>query len=286
MVTLKDYEGSETAWCPGCGNFGILKAIKSALVSLDLEPHQVVFVSGIGQSSKLPHYLKCNCFNSIHGRILPVATALKMANPSLRVIGVGGDGDGYSEGGNHFLHALKRNIDIVYMVHDNQVYGLTKGQPSPTSEHGFESGMSPGGYVLEPLRVLEIAIVAGATYVARGFSAETEHLADLIARGIEHRGFAFIDVLQPCVVFNKINTHKWYKERVYKVENHDPTDRQAALGLAEQWGERIPIGLIYQSDRTEYCELRGLTPDNAPVFLQPRPGDVKSIIEQMSGGQE
>jgi len=286
MVTVIDYEGPETAWCPGCGNFGILNAVKSALVSLGLEPHQVALVSGIGQASKLPHYLKCNCFNSIHGRILPVATAVKMANPSLSVIGVGGDGDGYSEGGNHFLHALKRNIDIVYIVHDNQVYGLTKGQPSPTSEHGFRSGMSPGGYVLQRLRVLEMAIVAGATYVARGFSAETEHLAGLIADGITHNGFAFIDVLQPCVSFNKVNTYKWYKERVYKVEGHDPTDRHAALDLAEQWGERIPIGLIYKGDRPEYCQLLGLAPGSAPVFLQPRPADVKSIIEQMSGGQE
>jgi len=282
MVTAKDYEGPETAWCPGCGNFGILRAIKLALVSLGLEPHQVAFVSGIGQSSKLPHYLKCNCFNSIHGRLLPVATALKMANPSLHVIGVGGDGDGYSEGGNHFLHALRRNIDITYLVHDNQVYGLTKGQPSPTSEHGFKSGMSPGGYVLEPLRILEIAIAAGATYVARGFAAETEHLAGLIADGIKHKGFAFIDILQPCVVFNRINTYKWYKDRVHKLEGHDPTNRRAALELAEQWGEKIPIGLIYRGDRAEYCELRGIRPDNSPVRLDPKPADIQPLLEEMA----
>ncbi len=282
MVTLKDYEGPETAWCPGCGNFGILQAVKTALVSLDLQPHQVAFVSGIGQASKLPHYLKCNCFNSIHGRVLPVAAGLKLANPSLRVISEAGDGDGYAEGGNHFIHAMRRNVDITYIVHDNQVFGLTKGQPSPTSEKGFKSGMSPAGALLPAMPVLEFAIALDTGYVARGFAGEIEHLAQLISGAIQHEGFALVDVLQPCVSFNKVNTFAWYKERVYKLEAHDPSDRAAALELARQWGEKIPIGLIYQSDRAEYCRLRSIDSSNAPSRLQTKPEDVNSIIEEMT----
>jgi len=256
-----------------------------ALVSLNLEPHQVAFVSGIGQASKLPHYLKCNCFNGIHGRVLPVATGLKLANPSLRVIGEGGDGDGYAEGGNHFIHAMRRNIDITYIVHNNQVFGLTKGQPSPTSEQGFTSGMSPGGAVLPPMPVLEFAIALDIGYVARGFAGEINHLVELISGAIQHKGFAFVDVLQPCVSFNKVNTSAWYKQRVYKLEEHDPSDRDAALEAARQWGEKIPIGLIYRSDRAEYCHARGIDSSSAPSRLEPKPEHVNPIIEGMASGE-
>jgi 2-oxoglutarate ferredoxin oxidoreductase subunit beta len=257
MVTVQDYEGGEPAWCPGCGNFQILLAVKQALVELAVEPHQVLFVSGIGQSSKLPHYLKGNLFNGLHGRSLPVATGAKIANPALTVVVVGGDGDGYGEGGNHFVHAIRRNVDMTYIVHNNQIYGLTKGQASPTSERGFVTKTTPGGVLLQPLNPIALAITLGATFVARGFSARVPHLTRLIVEGIQHRGFALIDVLQPCVSFNHLNTYAWYRERVYEVgdeEDYDPEDQLAAFHKAQEWGKKIPIGVIYRSKRPTYEE--------------------------------
>jgi 2-oxoglutarate ferredoxin oxidoreductase subunit beta len=257
MVTVQDYEGGEPAWCPGCGNFQILLAVKQALVELAVEPHQVLFVSGIGQSSKLPHYLKGNLFNGLHGRSLPVATGAKIANPALTVVVVGGDGDGYGEGGNHFVHAIRRNVDMTYIVHNNQIYGLTKGQASPTSERGFVTKTTPGGVLLQPLNPIALAITLGATFVARGFSARVPHLTRLIVEGIQHRGFALIDVLQPCVSFNHLNTYAWYRERVYEVgdeEDYDPEDQLAAFQKAQEWGKKIPIGVIYRSKRPTYEE--------------------------------
>jgi 2-oxoglutarate ferredoxin oxidoreductase subunit beta len=257
MVTVQDYEGGEPAWCPGCGNFQILLAVKQALVELAVEPHQVLFVSGIGQSSKLPHYLKGNLFNGLHGRSLPVATGARIANPALTVIVVGGDGDGYGEGGNHFVHAIRRNVDLTYIVHNNQIYGLTKGQASPTSERGFVTKTTPGGVLLQPLNPIALAVALGATFVARGFSARVPHLTRLIVEGIQHRGFALIDVLQPCVSFNHLNTYAWYRERVYDVgdeEDYDPADQLAAFQKAQEWGAKIPIGVIYRSKRPTYEE--------------------------------
>lgn len=255
MVTLKDYDGGETAWCPGCGNFQILSAVKQALVKLNLEPHQVLFVSGIGQSSKLPHYLKCNLFNGLHGRSLPVATGAKIANHELNVIVVGGDGDAYGEGGNHLIHAIRRNLDMTYIVHNNQIYGLTKGQASPTSEKGFISKTTPGGVISQPLNPMALAIALGATFVARGFSARIPHLTNLIVEGIKHNGFALIDVLQPCVSFNYQNTYSWYNDKVYDLKeevNYDPENQIIAFEKAQEWEDRIPIGVIYRSERMTY----------------------------------
>jgi len=235
-VTLKDYEGGPTAWCPGCGNFGILVAVKKALVSLQLEPHRVLMVSGIGQAGKLPHYLKCNIFNGLHGRTLPAALGAKLANHELTVIAVGGDGDGYGEGGNH----------------NNQVYGLTKGQASPTSDIGFVTKTSPGGVRIPAFNPLAVAIALDATFVSRGFAGDIDHLAELIRMAIQHRGFALVDVLQPCVSFNRKNTYSWYKERIYRLdeeEGYDPEDKVAAFKKALEWGERIPVGVIYRKER-------------------------------------
>jgi 2-oxoglutarate ferredoxin oxidoreductase subunit beta len=252
MVKMTDYAGSQPAWCPGCGNFAILNALKKALVELDIEPHKVLMVSGIGQAGKLPHYTRGNVLNVLHGRTLPAAAGAKIANPELVVLAVGGDGDGYGEGGNHFLHSLRRNHDITYLVHNNQVYALTKGQASPTSDQGFVTKTTPHG-ASTPLNSLAVAIAAGGTFVARGFSGDIDHLVGLIKSGIQHRGFALIDILQPCVSFNHKNTHAWYKERVYKLEAaYRPSDRSAAMEKALEWGERIPIGIIYQQERPTF----------------------------------
>jgi len=253
MVTVSDYAGLKPAWCPGCGNFGILEALNRALIEMEIEPHQVLLVSGIGQAGKLPHYTRGNVFNSLHGRPVPPAIGARIANSELIVIAVSGDGDAYGEGGNHFLHAARRNHDITYLVHNNQVYGLTKGQASPTSDVGFITKTTPYG-AASPVNPIALAIVSGASFVGRGFAGDIDHLSNLIKKGITHRGFALIDILQPCVSFNHKNTFQWYRERVYKLEDerYDPSDKKAALEKALMWGEEIPIGIIYEENLPVY----------------------------------
>ena len=255
MVEMADYAGSKPAWCPGCGNFDILTALKNALVTLEIEPYRVLMVSGIGQAGKLPHYTKGNVLNVLHGRTLPAASGAKIANPELIVIAVGGDGDGYGEGGNHFINAVRRNHDITYLVHNNQVYGLTKGQASPTSDSGFVTKTTPQGADI-PLNPIALAIAAGASFVGRSFAGDIEHLTQLIVLGIQHHGFALIDVLQPCVSFNQKNTYAWYRERVYKLEEngYDPGNKMAAFEKAQEWGDKIPIGVIYREGKPTYGE--------------------------------
>lgn len=255
MVEISDYVGLKPAWCPGCGNFGILKALNKSLVELGIAPHRVLLVSGIGQAGKLPHYTKSNVFNALHGRTLPVAIGAKIANPELVVIAVGGDGDGYGEGGNHFIHAARRNHDITYLVHNNQVYGLTKGQASPTSDLSFVTKTTPYGAV-SPVNPVALAIVSGASFVARSFAGDIDHLSSLIKEAIPHRGFSLIDILQPCVVFNHKNTFQWYRERVYKLEEngYNPGDKMAAFEKAQEWGNKIPIGVIYRVEKSTYEE--------------------------------
>ena len=253
MVTVEDFHSDDPiAWCPGCGNFSILKALKKALVDVQQSPHELVIVSGIGQAPKTPHYLRCNCFNGLHGRTLPVATGIKLANHKLTVLAQGGDGDGYGEGGNHFLHAMRRNINITYLVHNNQVYGLTKGQASPTSQFGFVTKTTPRGALSLACNPLLLAIASDCGFVARGFAGEVEHLAGLIKEGIRHRGFALIDILQPCVSFNRVNTFKWYSDRIYKIDSdsqYDAADRLKAFQKAQQWGDQIPVGIFYRNQR-------------------------------------
>lgn len=254
MVTIADYAGITSAWCPGCGNFGILKALNKALVELGIMPHQVLLVSGIGQAGKLPHYTRGNVFNSLHGRPVPPAIAAKIVNPELVVIAVSGDGDGYGEGGNHFIHAARRNHNITYLVHNNQVYGLTKGQASPTSDPGFITKTTPQG-APTPFNPIALAIAAETSFVARGFAGDVNYLAELIKAGIKHQGFALIDILQPCPSFNRKNTFSWYRERVYKLgEDYDPGDKLTAFAKAQEWGERIPIGIIYRKERPTFEE--------------------------------
>jgi len=269
MVTLEDfYSDDPVAWCPGCGNHSILDALKQALVDSGKQPNDIVIVSGIGQASKAPHYLRCNAFNGLHGRTLPVATGIKLANHDLTVLAEGGDGDGYTEGGNHFIHAMRRNIDITYLVHNNQVYGLTKGQASPTSDLGYVSGTTPLGSFSPPLNPLLLAISMNCSFVARGFSGEPEHLAGLIRQGIRNRGFSFIDILQNCVTFNRVNTYQWYKSRVYDINDdpaYDPRDRDLAFKRAQEWGHKIPIGIIYRADRPSLDEKLPAIMDKALV---------------------
>lgn len=255
MATLEDYGKYETAWCPGCGNFGILLAVKKAMVAAGLEPHQLLFVSGIGQAAKAPHYLNANVFNGLHGRSLPVATAAKLANPGLKVVVESGDGCNYGEGGNHFLAAIRRNIDITMIVHDNQVYGLTKGQASPTSEEGFVTKAQPDGTTSAPFNPVAVAVAMHAGFVARSYAAMTEHLSSMIQQGMAHRGFAIIDVFQPCVSFNHVNTYEWYKQRCKELpKDYDPANWEAAMKTAQQWGGTIPIGVIYRTERPAFAD--------------------------------
>jgi len=255
MVTLEDYGSYETAWCPGCGNFPLLDGVKKGLVLAGLSPEQVVFVSGIGQAAKAPHYLNANVFDGLHGRSLPVATGIRLANPSLKVIVESGDGCSYGEGGNHFLAAIRRNIDVTLIVHDNQVYGLTKGQASPTSGHELKTKAQPHGVLSEPFNPVAVAVAMKAGFVARAFTGYVDHLAELVRAALEHRGFSLIDCLQPCVSFNHVNTFAWYKKRCYMLKGHDPTDWEAAMKLAVEWGERIPLGIIYRNDKPSLEEM-------------------------------
>jgi 2-oxoglutarate ferredoxin oxidoreductase subunit beta len=255
MAGLKEYEGRTPAWCPGCGNFGILRSFQQAVLDLGIKPHQFTIVSGIGQSGKFPHYTRCNTFNGLHGRSLPVATGIRLMSPGMPVIAVAGDGDCYGEGGNHLIHAIRRNIGVKVFVHDNQIYGLTKGQASPTSMEGMKTKVQPRGVVAEALNPLALAVALDCSFVARGFAGEGEHLTEMMKQAITHRGFALLDILQPCVTYNKVNTYQWFKERLYRLDpSYDPTDRAAAFGKALEFGDRIPLGVIYRNERAPFEE--------------------------------
>jgi len=283
MVTIADYTGLTSAWCPGCGNFGILNALKQALVALSIEPHQVLITSGIGQAGKLPHYTRANVFNSLHGRPVPPAIGAKIANSELIVIAVSGDGDAYGEGGNHFIHAMRRNHDITYLVHNNQVYGLTKGQASPTSDVGFVTKTTPYGAPL-PINPITLAIAVDASFVSRGFAGDVEHLASLIKMGITHKGFALIDILQPCISFNSKNTYSWYQERVYNVEeetDYDPGNKVAALAKAQEWGDRIPVGIIYRKERPTFEEQLPALNKGPLVKQKIEPRQIEELLDEL-----
>ncbi len=268
MPTLEDYKGQTPAWCPGCGNFGILKTFKDAMVDLGIEPHQFTIVSGIGQASKFPHYLKCNTFNGLHGRTLPVATGIRLSNHEMLVIAVAGDGDCYGEGGNHLIHAMRRNINVKLFVHDNQIYGLTKGQASPTSLEGMITKNQPFGVFSEQLNPIALAVAIDCGFAARGFTGNMGHLKELMKAAILHKGFSLLDILQPCVTFNKINTYEWYKQRVYHLEpEYNPEDRIEAFKKSLEWGDRIPLGIIYKNKRPILEERIPVIKDN-PLLRQ------------------
>jgi 2-oxoglutarate ferredoxin oxidoreductase subunit beta len=281
-------EHSDNTWCAGCGDFAILRALKLALAELGIPPHEALVVSGIGCGSKLPDYMHVNGFMTIHGRPVAVATGAKLANPGLHVIAVGGDGDSYGIGGNHFLHACRRNPNITHIVEDNQIYGLTKGQYSPTSEQGFVTSTSPDGAIELTLNPVAVALAAGATFVGRGFAGDPRHLSALIAEGIQHQGYSLIDVLQPCVTFNRVNTYDFYRSRVYKLEeDYDPGRLQAAQEKAQEWEERIPIGVIYRNEAAPTYEEQVLplkygSPLQSVTRLaqSPEPGQYEALKEQ------
>lgn len=245
-------------WCPGCGNFGIVAALKGALGELGIAPHNTVISSGIGCSGKFPHYLNVYGFEGLHGRTLPVASGIKLANHRLTVIALGGDGDGYGIGAGHFMHVMRRNYDMTYIVHDNQIYGLTTGQASPTSQLGMKTRTTPWGVVETPFNPAAVAIAGGATFVGRAFAGDGAHLKEMMKQAISHRGFALLDVFQPCVTFNKLNTYEFFTKRCYKLQEsgHDASSVTAALEKAmEAFNtnyERIPVGVFYKAERPTY----------------------------------
>ncbi|MCL4343150.1 MAG: thiamine pyrophosphate-dependent enzyme [Candidatus Thermoplasmatota archaeon] len=283
MVTVNDYSGKiRPDWCPACGNFAQLSAIKNALAELKIEPENAVVVSGIGCSSNLPEFIRAYGFHGLHGRLLPVASAVKWANRKLTVIGYGGDGDGFFEGTQHFFHTAKRNVDLTYIVSDNQIFGLTTGQASPTSEIGFISKTTPDGNIEKPVNPMTFALSAGATFVARSFSGDPKHLQEVIKKGIQHKGFSFIDVFSPCVTFNKTNTYDYFRKRVYKYEAKDPSNFEEAYRAVQEWGDRIPIGIFYQVKSQSYEDLDPVTAEETPLAERPyrklKPEDFEEFL--------
>ncbi len=268
--------GIRPDYCPGCGNFGIFAAMTKAFSDLKLDKDNMLIVAGIGCSSTTVQAFSSYGIHSLHGRLLPVAMGANLANNDLTVLGIGGDGDGYGIGAAHLIHVARRNIDMTYVISDNQTYGLTTGQTSPTGLIGYKTKSTPFGDIENPLNPIALAISAGATYVARGFSGDPAHLAELIKKGITHKGFALIDVYSPCVTFNYLNTYDWFKNGVYKLEGtgHDPKNRKAAMEKAfeaeESEYKRLPIGVFYETEKPTYEEL-DITLKKGPLIKQPMP---------------
>jgi 2-oxoglutarate ferredoxin oxidoreductase subunit beta len=260
----------DVAWCPGCGNFGILNTLKKALAELEIAPKNLVLVSGIGQAAKIPHYFKTHIFNGLHGRALPAAVAIKAANSSLTVIAESGDGDMYGEGGNHFLHTIRKNPDITNIVHNNMVYGLTKGQASPTSPIGFKTPVQVAGVFLEPFNPLAVAIALDASFVARAYCGDAKQMKEILKKAITHKGYALVDVFQPCVSYNKLNTYQWFKEHTYYLDDsHDPQDRNQAFAKATEI-EKLPLGVFYISpEKATFEENIGIyRDDKQPLYAR------------------
>jgi len=276
-----DYE-LDIAWCPGCGNFQIRNSIIDALRELDIDPTQFVLSSGIGQAAKMPQYINTNYFNGLHGRGLPVAVAIKAANPSLTVFAEGGDGDMYGEGGNHFIHNIRRNPDIVHLVHNNMVYGLTKGQASPTSQKDFITPVQVNGVRNEPFNPLAVALSLGATFVARAFSGDPRQTTELIKLAIAHKGYALIDIFHPCVTFNKINTFKWFKNNTFYLdETHDKSNFEQAMSYALNL-DKYALGVLYETtDRKSFEEqLYVYENDKTPIISRKR--DISAVQALLS----
>jgi len=274
MATVQDYSNNvRPTWCPGCGDYAIWNALKRALAGAGLEPHQVIMVTGIGQGSKTPDYMNITGFNGLHGRPLPVAAGIKLANHDLKVVVVHGDGDGYSEGGNHFLHAVRRNISMVDIVQNNHVYALTKGQASPTTSKGIRTSTSPVGVMDVPINPLTLALSQGATFVARSYSPNINHMMEMITAALNHRGYALLDIQQVCVTYNPAMSNEWYREHVYDLaeQGHDPSDMEAAMARAIEFpgGERIPVGVFYQDETVPSYEEQLSVLETGPLVHQP-----------------
>jgi 2-oxoglutarate ferredoxin oxidoreductase subunit beta len=287
-MALADLKGKvDPDWCPGCGDFGVLAAVQKALVELQIPNHQVATVSGIGCSSNFPGFINTYGMHTLHGRSLPVASGLKMANHDLTVLVTGGDGDGFGIGCGHFVHAMRRNINLNYFVLDNQIYGLTTGQTSPTSRIGMKTKSNPYGNMDTPVNPITLALSAGATFVGRGFSGDQKHLTELIKQAIQHKGFSFLDIFSPCVTYNKDNTFQWFRPRVKKLEDnpdYDATNWMGAMEKATMWGEEIPIGRFFE--RTDLPSLEETEPvlDDMPLIARDLhvPADVaKQFVEEL-----
>lgn len=283
--TVFDMGKIDIAWCPGCGNFGILNAVKRALAELEIAPERLVLVSGIGQAAKLPHYMRCNVFNGLHGRSLPAATAVKASNPALTVIAVSGDGCMYAEGGNHFIHAVRRNPGITHITHNNMVYGLTKGQASPTSLEGFRTPVQVHGVFIEPFNPVAVAVALDASFVARAYMRDMDRTVEIIKKAVSHDGYALVDILQPCVTFNRLNTYEWFREHTYYLEDdYDPSDRTAAFGKAVE-SERMALGVIYMNNRRKTFEsqLYAYRGDDRPLHArEPDMEKLRAIVERLT----
>jgi 2-oxoglutarate/2-oxoacid ferredoxin oxidoreductase subunit beta len=282
MVTRDDYKSDERpTWCSGCGDYGILNALTYALGEHKIAPHEVMIVTGIGCGSKIHQYMRVNGMHTLHGRPWPIAQGAKLANHDMRVVIVHGDGDGYGEGLGHFAHAVRRNPGVTELVQNNLIYGLTKGQFSPTSEKGWKTSTSPQGSTEAPVQPLALAITHGATFVGRGYPGELKHLRWLIGEALEHPGYALVDILQPCVTFNKPRAYDYYRERAYKLEDeegYDPGNRTVAWERAQEWGDRIPIGIFYRAST-------GPTFEALDPVLQEGPPLVKRPVERLAPAQ-
>jgi len=270
----------DIAWCPGCGNFGIRNILRSAFAELNLRPQDVVIISGIGQAAKMPHYINVNGYHTLHGRSIPIATAVKAANPSLTVIAEGGDGDMYAEGGNHLLHAIRRNPDITVLVHDNQIYGLTKGQASPTTMLGMKTPTQPWGVFEEPFNPIALAIALDASFVARTFMGYFKESVEIIKKAIQHKGLAIVDIFHPCVSFNKVNTYEWYREHTYWMKDHNPYDREEAFKRAIE-SDPLPLGVFYIHEKPTFEELvPAYKRDKTPLWQRrPKLEEIRKILE-------
>ncbi len=264
----KDFKGKvDPDWCPGCGDFSVLSGLQKVCAELGLQPHEIVTVSGIGCSSNFPGYFNAYGMHTLHGRALAVSTGVKMANHELTVIATGGDGDGYGIGGNHFVHTARRNVDITYLVMNNQIYGLTTGQVSPSSSIGMKTKSTPYGNVEMPVNPITSAIMNGASFVARGYSGDAKHLQELMKKAIQHKGFSLIDIFSPCVTFNHDNTYAFFRPRVKKLEDegHDPSDWKAACEKGLIWGDEIYIGLFLEVDRPSLDQLEPVLDTGEPI---------------------
>ena len=287
QLTPRDFKGlSEPDWCPGCGDFGVLNAMQRAASELGLLPHQILTVSGIGCSSNMPGYFNSYGMHTLHGRSLPVATGAKLANHELTVIVTGGDGDGYGIGGNHLAHTARRNIDLTYIVMNNQIYGLTTGQVSPTSSLGMNTKSTPFGSLETPVNPITSSIMNGATFVARGYSGDIRHLTDLMKQAIQHKGFSLVDVFSPCVTFNHDNTHPFFKDRVKKLEDegHDTSDWKSACEKAMMWGDTIYTGLYFQKEATSLDRAEKVLEKEGPLSMRPLgldPEAAQKVIDRM-----
>ncbi len=286
MPEQTDYQTEKFPnWCPGCGNFGIWGAWKAALTELNLDPINVLAVYGIGCSGNGADFTRTYAFHALHGRTLPVATGAKLANHDLVVVAFAGDGDGYGIGLSHYIHTMRRNLDVTFIVHNNQVYGLTTGQTSPTSDYHFKTKSTPHGVIEKPINPISLALSAEATFISRGFAGDIKHLTYLIKEAIKHRGFALVDVLQPCVTFNKINTYQWFRDRIYKLEetNFQVNKKTQAFTKALEGAKKIPIGIFYQEERPTYeDEISEYIKDRPLVHQDLSNIDISVLMEEMT----